>query len=86
MIKIVKFAVDTSILLRDITCHNRIKVILKLYEDAFSSKLFKSQALWDGVYENRIDQPGKIEWSHFSVKILVVNLVTLSLITPIRTK
>ena len=24
-------------------------------------KLFKSLALWDGVYKNRTDQPGQIE-------------------------
>ena len=39
-----------------------------------------------GAYKNRIDQPGKIEWSQFSIKMLGVNLVILSLITPIGTK
>ena len=38
-IKIVDFAVETTILLRDITCLNRIQVILKLYEDGSSSKI-----------------------------------------------
>ena len=38
-IKIVNFADDTTIFLRDITCLDRIKVILKLYEDASSSKI-----------------------------------------------
>ena len=37
-IKIVDFAEDTTILLRDIICLNRIQVILKLYEDTYSSK------------------------------------------------
>ena len=37
-IKIVEFAVETTILPRDITCLNRIQGILKLYEDASSSK------------------------------------------------
>ena len=32
-IKIVNFANDTNIFLRDITCFNGIQVILKLYED-----------------------------------------------------
>ena len=38
-IKIVNFADDTTIFLRDIICLNRIQVILKLYEDASSSKI-----------------------------------------------
>ena len=37
-IKIVKFADDTTIFLRDITCLDRMQVTLKLYEDASSSK------------------------------------------------
>ena len=38
-IKIVNFADDTTIFLRDITCFHRIQVILNLYEDASSSKI-----------------------------------------------
>ena len=38
-IKIVNFADDTTIFLRDITCLDRIQVILKLYEDASSTKI-----------------------------------------------
>ena len=38
-IKIVNFADNTTIFLRDITCLNRIQMILKLYEDASSSKI-----------------------------------------------
>ena len=38
-IKIVNFADNTIIFLRDITCLDRIQVILKLYEDASSSKI-----------------------------------------------
>ena len=37
-IKIVNFADDIAIFLRDITCLDRIQVILKLYEYASSSK------------------------------------------------
>ena len=33
-IKIVNFADNTTIFLRDITCLNRVQVILKLYENA----------------------------------------------------
>ena len=56
-IKIVNFADNTTIFLRDITCLNRIQVILKLYEDASTSKInfSKSQALLAGAYKNRID-------------------------------
>ena len=38
-IKLVNFADDITIFLGDITCLNRIQVILKLYEKAFSSKI-----------------------------------------------
>ena len=38
-IKIVTFADDTTIFLRKITCLNRIKIIYKLYKDAYGSKV-----------------------------------------------
>ena len=38
-IKIVNLADNTTIFLRDTTCFDRIQVILKLYEDAYSSKI-----------------------------------------------
>ena len=38
-IKIANFADHTTIFLGDITCHDRIQVILKLYEDTSSSKI-----------------------------------------------
>ena len=46
-IKLVNFADGITIFLGDITCLNRIQVILKLYESAFSSEInfSKSQAL-----------------------------------------
>ena len=46
-IKLVNFADDITIFLWDITCLNRIQVILKLYEETSSSKInfLKSQAL-----------------------------------------
>ena len=61
-IKIVNFADDTTIFLRDITCLDRIQVILKLYEDASSSKVnfSKSQS-----------------FAKFSLKDLKLTLVTL---------
>ena len=42
-IKLVKFADGITIFLEDITCLNRIQVILKLYEEASSSKRNFSQ-------------------------------------------
>ena len=47
-------------------------MILKLYKDAFISKV-KSQVLWAGAYKSKIDQPGQMEWSQFSIKYLGVN-------------
>ena len=46
-IKLVNLADDITIFLGDITCFNRIQVILKLYEEDSSSKInfSKSQAL-----------------------------------------
>ena len=46
-IKLLNFADDVTIFLWDITCLNRIQVILKLYEETSSSKInfLKSQAL-----------------------------------------
>ena len=70
-IKILNFADDATIFLRDITYLDRIQVILKLYEDASSSKInfSKSQA------------PAK-----FPLKYLKLTLVTLFSITPNGTK
>ena len=70
-IKIVNFTVDTTIFLRNITCLDRIQVILKLYEDASSSKInfSKSQAS-----------------AKFPLKYLKLTLVTLFSITPNGTK
>ena len=58
-IKIVNFTDNTIIFLRDITCLNRIQVILRLYE---KDKLVqKAKALSGGAYKNRIRQPGQLE-------------------------
>ena len=43
-IKIVNFADDTTIFIRGITCLNRMQVILKLYEEASSSKINVSKS------------------------------------------
>ena len=59
VIKIINFAANTTILLTgDITCHNRIHVFLKLYENANINYL---KPLWADAYENRIDQTTQFE-------------------------
>ena len=80
-IKIVDFADDKIIFLRDINCLNRIQSILKLYEDASSSKInfTKSQALWAGDYKNRFDKPGDMVWSNLYIIILGINFVNFTL-------
>ena len=53
-IKIVNFADNTTIFLRDITCLDRMQVILKLYEDASSSKMnfSNSQNFGNSILDN----------------------------------
>ena len=70
-IKIVSFADNTTIFLRDITWYDRIQVILKLYEDTSNSKInfSKSQA-----------------YTKIALKFLKLTLVTLFSITPNGTK
>ena len=63
-IKILNFD-DTTIFLRDITCLNRIQVILKLYEDKSSSKMNFSKAKpyeLEHIKKDLINQC-KIKWS-----------------------
>ena len=63
-IKIVNFTDNTTIFLKDITCLNRIQVILRLYEkDKLVQREFfqKAKPLWGGTYKNRIHQPGQLE-------------------------
>ena len=72
------FADDTTFFLGDITCFNRTQVILRLYQDVSTSiinfpKAKEHVSLWAGAYESRIHQPGQMEWSQFSIKILGVN-------------
>ena len=71
-IKLVNFADNITIFLEDITCLNRIQVILKLYEEASSSKrnFSQSQVLQAGAYKNRTDQPGQTPRSKLSIKIV----------------
>ena len=75
-IKIVNFADNTPIFLRrNITCLNRIQVILKLYENAKINELNynlpqiyffqKVKPLLAGAYKKRTDHPGQLEQSQF---------------------
>ena len=70
-IKIVNFADNTTIFLKDITCLNRIQVILKLYKDASCSKINFS----------KIQASAK-----FPLKYLQLTLATVFSITPSGTK
>ena len=73
--KIVNVADDITIFLRDINCLNWIQVILELYEDGSISKLnfLKTKDYGLEHIKKRIDQPGQMQWSQFSIKILGVN-------------
>ena len=79
--ELVNFADDITIFLGNITCLNRIQVILKLYEEDFSSKInfSKSQALQAVTYKNRTDKPGQMARSKLPIKMLMVNFVNSSL-------
>ena len=70
-IKIVNFANDTTIFLRDFSCLTKVEWILKLSQKTSSSKInfSKSQTLWDVAYKNRIDKPKQMVWSQFSIKM-----------------
>ena len=87
--KIVNFTHNTTIFLRDVTCLNRIQVILRQYE---KDKLVqgwsfqKVKPLWGGANKNRIHQPGQLEESQFPLKYLKLILVNIFSITPNGTK
>ena len=70
-IKMVIFSDDINTFLRDIICLDRIQVIIKLYEDASSSKINFSKCQVSAT---------------FPLKYLKLNLVTLFPITPNGTK
>ena len=70
-IKIVNFADEITVFLNDITCLDRIQLILKIYEDASCSKVNFSKSQVS---------------TQFPLKCLELTLVTLFLITPNGTK
>ena len=87
-IKLVNFVDDTTIFLRDVTCVNRIQVILKLYEDASRLKINFSTARPYGLEHIKIELINQDKWNghNFPLKQLELPLVTMSLTTPIGTK
>ena len=87
-VKIGNFADDTNIFLTDITCLNRIQVILKLYEDASSPKINFSKAKPYRLVHIKIELINQGKWNiyNFPLKYLDLILVTLSSITQIETK
>ena len=74
-IKIVKFADDATIFLRDFSCLNKIELILELPQKASRSKInfSKSQTLWGVTFKKRIDKPRQMALSQFSIKMVGVH-------------
>ena len=68
-IKIVNFADDTTIFLRDITYFTRIQVILKLYEDASSSKINISKAKPYALEHIKLELISKDYWNGHDVPL-----------------
>ena len=74
-IKIVNFANDTNIFLRDFSCLTKIELILELSQKASSSEInfSKSQTLWAVAYKNRTDKPRQMAWSQYFIKVVGVH-------------
>ena len=73
-IKIVNFADDTTIFLRDFSCLTKTELILELSQKAFSSKISfsKNQTLQSVTYKTSIDKPRQTICSQFSIKMVGV--------------
>ena len=84
--EIVNFTDDTTISLRYITFLNRIQVILKLHEDAPSSKINFSKPKPYELEHIKIELVNLDSWNghNFPLKYLDLILVTLSSVTPIE--
>ena len=74
-IRIVNFADDTIIFLRNFSCLTKTWLILELSEKASSSKMSfsKKQPLWGVGYKIRIDKTREMTWSQFSIKMVGVS-------------
>ena len=86
-IKIVNFSDDIIMFLRDITCLNRIQMILQLYEDSSSLKINFSKAKPYRLEHIKIGLINQEKWNghNFSMKYMLT-LVTLSAAALIRIK
>ena len=82
------FADNTTFFLRDITCLNRIQVILKLYESASSATINFSKANFYGLQHVKIELINHDKWNgnNLPSKYFELIFVTLSSITPVGTK
>ena len=73
-IKIVNFADDTIIFLRNVGCLTKKGFILQLCEKASSSKTtFQKARPYDLQQKNRIDKPRQMGWSQLSIKTVEVH-------------
>ena len=73
-IKIVNFADDTTVFLRDLSCLTKTELILELSQKASSSRISfsKNQTLQSVTYKTSIDKPRQMIWSQFSIKMVGV--------------
>ena len=73
-IKIVNFADESTIFLRDFSFLTKTELILELPQKASSLKInfLKKQTLWDVAYKTRTDKIRQMNWSQFSIKMVGV--------------
>ena len=74
-IKIINFADSVIIFLRDVTCLNRIQVILKLYEDTSSSKINFSKAKSCGLEHIKIELINTEKWNSRDFPLKYLELI-----------
>ena len=63
-IKIVNFAYDTTIFLRDFSCLTKIELILELSQKSSSSKINFQKARPYGVWHIKIELINQNKWPH----------------------
>ena len=79
-IKIINFADNMTIFIRDFTCLSRIQVILKLCQDAFRSMINFSKVKPYGQEHIKLELINQDKWNNHNItlKYLELILVTLS--------
>ena len=70
-IKIVNFLDNSTIFVRDITCLNRIQMILKLYENASTLKINFSKAKPHGLEHIKIELINQDKWNGHNIPLKV---------------